>query len=108
MLDWDIHTIIGTCTDLEKPYLRLTSAPDPGTVRPAAVLTRTLAHLLRKYKAKKVGYTWICDQMKSLRQDLTVQRVKSEFTVKVYETHARIALENVCCMTDLFMCMCVW
>jgi len=31
--DWDALTIKGTCQQIEKPYLRLTSAPDPATVR---------------------------------------------------------------------------
>jgi SAC3 family protein LENG8/THP3 len=31
-IDWDELTIKGTCQEIEKRYLRLTSAPDPSTV----------------------------------------------------------------------------
>ena len=92
VIDWDEHTVVGTSSKLEKPYLRLTSAPDPKTVRPLPTLVQTLELLKKKWRTEN-NYSYICDQFKSMRQDLTVQRIKNEFTVKVYEIHARIALE---------------
>lgn len=89
----DQGPVIGRCQDLEKRYLRLTSAPNPDTVRPLVVLEKTLEHLKKKWK-KENNYGYICDQFKSLRQDLTVQHIQTEFTVNVYEIHARIALEK--------------
>lgn len=93
MRDVDRGPVVGRSQDLEKKYFRLTSAPNPDTVRPLAVLEKTLEHLKKKWK-KENNYSYICDQFKSLRQDLTVQHIKSEFTVNVYEIHARIALEK--------------
>ncbi|OAX39796.1 hypothetical protein K503DRAFT_769157 [Rhizopogon vinicolor AM-OR11-026] len=93
VLDWDKYTIVGTNQELFKDYLRLTSEPKPETIRPYPVLQQTLIELKKRWR-EKVSYNWICNQFKSLRQDLTVQRIKNEFTVQVYEIHARMALES--------------
>ena len=85
--------IVGLSQKLEKNYFRLTSAPNPDDVRPLEVLRKTLDHLKKKWRTD-ANYTYICDQFKSLRQDLTVQHIKNEFTTNVYEIHARIALEK--------------
>ncbi|SGZ21220.1 BQ5605_C021g09344 [Microbotryum silenes-dioicae] len=94
VIDWDHHTIVGTSTVLEKRFLRLTSVPDPSTIRPLPVLKKSFEVLKQKWKDGEVTYPWICDQFKSMRQDLTVQRIKNEFVVQVYEIHGRLALEN--------------
>ncbi|XP_054787830.1 SAC3 family protein A isoform X3 [Prosopis cineraria] len=88
-IDWDALTVKGTCQEIEKRYLRLTSAPDPATVRPEEVLEKALLMVQNSHK----NYLYKCDQLKSIRQDLTVQRIHNQLTVKVYETHARLALE---------------
>lgn len=84
--------VVGTSQKLEKSYLRLTAPPKPEVVRPEPILRQTLDLLKKKWR-KERNYSYICDQFKSMRQDLTVQRIKNELTVEVYEIHARIALE---------------
>lgn len=97
--DFERMTVKGTCKVLEKEYLRLTAPPRPELVRPQPILEKHLAALLkswkkgRKHGGKVRDYNWYCSQFKALRQDLQVQRIFNAFAVKVYESHAKLALE---------------
>jgi len=105
--DYAKMTVKGTCRTLEKEYLRLTSPPKSELVRPLDILEHHLANLKSSYYGGENGkerrkvhnnkpreYSWYCSQFKALRQDLTVQRIINGFAVDVYETHAKIALEE--------------
>lgn len=89
-MDWDEFTIIGTSQELFKDYLRLTSVrvkyqiiccdnstlwsqePDPRDIRPYTVLEKALNELKIRWRQNN-DYPWICNQFKSIRQDLTVR-----------------------------------
>jgi hypothetical protein len=86
--------IRGTSTTLEKPYFRLTSAPKVSSIRPLQVLKESLKLVREKYIEKNEDYSYACEQLKSIRQDLTVQNINNRFTAHVYETHGRISLEE--------------
>jgi len=86
--EFKAEPVVGTCTKLEKSYFRLTGAPVASSVRPPDVLRAALDRLqVREYE-----YEYLCDQLKAIRQDMTVQGVRDELAVDVYEFHARAAL----------------
>ncbi|CAH8639489.1 unnamed protein product [Heterobilharzia americana] len=90
--DFSSCQIVGTMQEIEKHYLRLTRAPDPSEVRPLAVLKLSLEHVKERWNSNS-DYQWVCEQFKSIRQDLTVQGIEDDFAVSVYEAHADAALE---------------
>jgi hypothetical protein len=94
--DYEQMTTKGTCQMLEKAFLRLTAPPKAELVRPQKILEKHLENIVsaRASSKEKKEYDWFCSQLKAIRQDLRVQRILNSFTVKVYETHATIALEE--------------
>ena len=93
--DFEEMTVKGSCEKLEKGYFRLTAPPRAELVRPLLVLRRHVENLNEEWSGKRVhDYEWFCSQFKAVRQDLTVQRISNGFAVEVYESHARIALEE--------------
>lgn len=98
-----IQPVKGYCQKLEKDYFRLTSAPDPANVRPEPILRKQLAEVKKKWLLT-AEYEYTCSQLKSIRQDITVQALKNDFVVEVYETHGRIALEEVSSLVVVVVC----
>ena len=91
--DGSTSHMVGENQNLEKPYLRLTTFPKKEDVRPLEVLIKSLAHIKSRY-IQDEDFEWSNEQLKSVRQDLTVQGIRNHFVLDVYETHARILLEN--------------
>jgi len=48
--------VVGTCKKLEKQFFRMTSKPDPSTVRPERVLKRALSKFQQMWKNGEVKH----------------------------------------------------
>jgi hypothetical protein len=82
--DLESLRIVGTCQRLEKDYLRLTSAPLPSVVRPEDVLRKSIQLIKKKWDNDEVDYIYMCSQLKSIRQDLTVQHIQNGKSALIY------------------------
>eukprot|EP00529_Nitzschia_sp_RCC80_P023381 CAMPEP_0113475688 /NCGR_PEP_ID=MMETSP0014_2-20120614/19253_1 /TAXON_ID=2857 /ORGANISM="Nitzschia sp." /LENGTH=476 /DNA_ID=CAMNT_0000368623 /DNA_START=1094 /DNA_END=2524 /DNA_ORIENTATION=- /assembly_acc=CAM_ASM_000159 len=89
----NVEPLVGKSESIEKSYLRLTSDPKPEDVRPLPVLRKALLHIRTQY-VEQEDVEWANDQLKAVRQDLTVQHIRDPFVLDVYETHARLLLEH--------------
>eukprot|EP00536_Pseudo-nitzschia_multiseries_P005541 jgi/Psemu1/190754/e_gw1.104.56.1 len=87
------NQFLGTSSALEKPFMRLTTAPKSEDVRPLQVLRKSLSHVKAHY-IQNEDFDFANEQLKSIRQDITVQHLRNNFVLEVYETHSRILLEN--------------
>lgn len=83
--------IVGTCTDVERRYLRVQSQPDPGSVRPAYVLQKALKAVARREAAGE-PYQDTHDFYMSICQDLRLQQIETELTVAAREGFALCAM----------------
>lgn len=76
-LDFEKLKVVGTSSAMEKDYFRLTSPPDPSTVRPEKILKKAIVALRKKLRNNEVEYIYVCSQLKAMRQDLTVQHIRN-------------------------------
>lgn len=82
----------GRCQKVDKGYQRLTSAPSPDDVRPEPILRIALDRCCERWASAK-NWAQIDSQLRSIRQDITVQQLRGPFAAHAYETCARLALE---------------
>jgi hypothetical protein len=57
------------------------------------MLKQSFEHCMQKYGGN-CDYEYISEQLRSIRQDLTVQHIADPFCMTVYETHVKLAIEH--------------
>ncbi|EPY22898.1 hypothetical protein STCU_06699 [Strigomonas culicis] len=91
------RTFVAKSRDLERRYSRY--EPTEEDIRPLQVLEKSFDYIVEKSREKEKQDTrsnalkYLSDQLKGMRQDLRVQNIVNDFTVMIYELHARICLE---------------
>eukprot|EP00960_Hanusia_phi_P052254 761356-Hanusia_phi.AAC.1 len=83
--------IVGTCTEVEKRYIRVQSQPNPSTIRPENVLKLSLDAVKRREESGD-EYEVCHEYYMSICQDLRIQQLEGGLTIEVRESFARCAM----------------
>eukprot|EP00754_Rhynchopus_humris_P006829 Rhum_TRINITY_DN13228_c2_g1::Rhum_TRINITY_DN13228_c2_g1_i1::g.58400::m.58400 len=99
--------VVGQCTSYERPYFR-TAPTDPAEIRPPSVIAEALlfvrAKADREHSSDDGGaaaaaaaaasprYSYLCGQLKALRQDVATQGERGAVARDVYAAHAEESL----------------
>lgn len=83
--------IVGTCQDIERPYVRVQSQPDPASVRPPEILCQSL-HAVACREAAGEPYSDTGEFYMSICQDLRLQEIENDLTVSAREGFALCAM----------------
>jgi hypothetical protein len=86
--------LVGKSLELERRYTR--EEPKEEDLRALPVLRRAFDHVVTKARVDLGnsidGLAWLSVQLKGIRQDMKCQEIENEFTIQVYEFHARLCL----------------
>eukprot|EP00933_Yihiella_yeosuensis_P035887 TRINITY_DN29538_c0_g1_i1.p1 TRINITY_DN29538_c0_g1~~TRINITY_DN29538_c0_g1_i1.p1 ORF type:complete len:510 (+),score=128.71 TRINITY_DN29538_c0_g1_i1:71-1600(+) len=86
--------VVGSSTEIFRPFLRLRSAPDPAKVRPEKVLRNSLKCLLDEKTQPSGGWEAVREQFWSIRQDLLVQHLhRDSLAAEVSLEGARLSVK---------------
>ena len=97
--------VVGQCTSYERPYFR-TAPTDPAEIRPPSVIAEALLFVRAKAErehssddggggagtAASSRYSYLCGQLKALRQDVATQGERGAVARDVYAAHAEESL----------------
>lgn len=80
---------------LEKKYERLdlSSNLNNNNLRDLYTLKKSFKYVLEKYNENN-DYSYIISQLKSIRQELIIQKIKDNFVIEVYEKSVELSIEN--------------
>ncbi|TNV78985.1 hypothetical protein FGO68_gene16234 [Halteria grandinella] len=84
---------------LEKQFIRLgiqdTHSQDiDSTIRSCEQLEEAFNHCIEKYRCGLADYQFLSDQLRGIRQEMTVRKMEDAFQIKVYDEHFKQSIHH--------------